>query len=227
MPIIPAIQDRLRLGFPKSGDEPLYRAVQQGCYLADHLFEGEPFLANLLGQDLRGHLRRVAISYQIDRYCNLGDLPWSTEMKPMPKGPWHWLEIKGTGSVAHVCRTEDKYAFPELADSRQDIRLELQTDLFNWMDRKPIVTALEDIPRLYAWLTFGVAQDGQVSHLCWASPAPASDDYIGHIDILDEIRRSGETPPVSPRPDPRDKLRLKDFVAESLIKKTDQASSDE
>lgn len=221
MPILPDIQDRLRLGFPKSGDVPLYRAVQEGCYLAKHLFEGESFLNNSLGQDIRGHLRRIGIAYQIDRYCNMGDLPWRTELKPMPWGPWHWLEIVGTRAVAHVCRTEDKDRFPEQADSRQDYRVRLQKDLFSYRDSKPLKEVLEEVPQLYAWLTCSVASDGRVQHLCWASPAADCDEYVGHINVLEEIARSGGgIPPVDQTPDPKEKLRLKDHVAEALSKRS-------
>jgi hypothetical protein len=132
MPIIPEIQDRLLLAFPKSANLQLARAVQEGSYLADHLFDGESFLNNQVGRDLRGHLRRVGIARQIELYCQRGDLPFITTMKPMPKGPWHWLEIKSTGAIAHVCRTDDVFAFPDEADSRQDVRLTLQTDLLSW-----------------------------------------------------------------------------------------------
>ena len=43
MPIIPEIQDRLLLAFPKSANAQLARAVQEDSYLADHLFDGESF----------------------------------------------------------------------------------------------------------------------------------------------------------------------------------------
>ena len=40
MPIIKEIQDRLTLAFPPSSNAALYRAVQEGSYLADHLYNG-------------------------------------------------------------------------------------------------------------------------------------------------------------------------------------------
>src|SRR5262245_18304296 len=79
MPIIPEIQDRLLLRFPRSCHIPLSRAVQEGSYLADHLIAGEPFLNNVLGRDIRGHIRRAGIGFQIDLYCQRGDLPFVTE----------------------------------------------------------------------------------------------------------------------------------------------------
>jgi len=218
LPIITEIQDRLDLAFPRSSDVKLFRAVQEGSYLADHLFSGETFLNNEVGRDLRGHIRRIGIAYQIKRYCEQGELPFLATMKLMPKGRWHWLEITSTGAVAHVCRTDDVMAFPDEAESRQDIRLTLQPTLFSWLnERKPMTKIIEEIPRLYAWLTFRVAQDGRLSHLCWASPDPECDSYIGHINILERIATvGGESQPVSEVPDPKDMLYFKDHVARAL-----------
>ncbi len=163
MPIIEEIQDRLTLAFPLSSNVALYRAVQEGSYLADHLYKGKSFLINEIGRDLRGHIRRIGISHQIESYCARGDLPFVAIMKPMPKGNWHWLEICATGALAHVCRTEDVDKFPHEADSRQDIRLRLQTDLLNWReDERDFSKIIRDIPKLYAWLTFRIAQDGRL-----------------------------------------------------------------
>lgn len=224
MAIIPEIQDRLTLAFPRSADVALFRAVQEGSYLADHLFEGEGFLNNAVGRDLRGHVRRIGIAHQIDLYCTRGDLPFLAAMKPMPKGRWHWLEIRATGALAHVCRTGDVMDFPDEADSRQDVRLSVQENLFTWMnDRKPIAAIIEEIPILYAWLTFRVGQDGRLSHLCWGAPAPDCDEYVGHINVLEQISKSGAAIPlVSTVADPKDKLRLRDDVERTLGKSEDK-----
>lgn len=222
MPIIKEVQDRLLLAFPRSSNVMLFRAVQEGSYLVSHLYEGEPFLKNNIGYDLYGHIRRAAIAYQIDQYCQRGDLPFVTEMKPMPRGPLHWLEITSTSAIAHVCRTDEPLAFPDEAESRQDYRLTLQTDLLSWLDKgqeKPIGKIIHEIPLLYSWLTFHVGSDGQVSHLCWVSPAADVDEYIAYIDVLDEIARSGDdVPSIAPTPDPKEKLRLRDHIAEQLEK---------
>src|ERR1019366_7175253 len=126
MPIIPEVQDRLRAAFPATTDAMVFRAVQEGSYHADHLFDGEPFLNNPIGRDLRGHVRRIGIAHQLNLYCGRGDLPWKADMKPMPQGRWHWLEIGADGAMAHVCRTDAVFEFPAEADSRQDFRLALQ-----------------------------------------------------------------------------------------------------
>ena len=222
MPIVPEIQDRLLLAFPRSSNVTLFRAVQEGSFLVSHLFEGESFLNNQIGHDLYGHIRRVAISYQIDQYCQRGDLPFVAQMKPMPRGPLHWLEITATGAIAHVCRTNEATAFPDEAESRQDYRLTLQGDLLSWVEgheEKSLGKIIKDIPKLYAWLTFRAGANGRVNHLCWGSPASDVDEWLAHIDVLEEITRAGgELPAIEPVQDPKEKLRLKDHIVEQLKK---------
>ncbi|KAF0105948.1 MAG: Uncharacterized protein FD144_152 [Rhodospirillaceae bacterium] len=83
-----------------------------------------------------------------------------------------------------------------------------------------MVEVLDEIPVLYAWLTFSIAKDGRVSHLCWASPAADCNEYVGLIDVLEEIERSGgKIPAVDSTPDPKEKIRLRDRVAETFSKK--------
>jgi hypothetical protein len=220
MSVIKGIQDRLTLAFPASSNAALYRAVQEGSYLADHLYSGESFLNNKIGRDLRGHIRRIGISHQIETYCARGDLPFVATMKPMPKGNWHWLEICATGALAHVCRTEDVDKFPYEADSRQDVRLRLQTDLLNWReDERDFSKIIREVPKLYSWLTFGIAQDGRISHLCWASPAVDTDEYIGHINVLEAVAKTeASKAEVSTVPDPKDSLRFKGHIEEAIAR---------
>jgi hypothetical protein len=225
MPIIPEIQDRLILAFPRSSNAMLFRAVQEGSFLADHLYDGESFLNNKIGRDLRGHIRRIGISNQIEKYCTRGDLPFVTSMKPMPKGNWHWLEIISTGALAHVCRTEDVFKFPDEAESRQDLRLSIQPDLLVWTAgrERELGKIIAEIPKLYTWLTFRIAQDGRISHLCWASPAADNDEWLAHINVSDDIAKSGSAPPPPPTtPDPKESLRLKDHVAQALEQAADK-----
>jgi len=218
--IIPEIQERLVLAFPKSSSLPLFRAVQEGIYLADHLIEGESILNNPLGRDVRGLIRRAGIAHQISAYCDRGDLPFLATMKAMPHGSWHWLEIASTGAVAHVCRTEDVDKFPYEAESRQDMRLTLQRDLLSWTpDDKPLGKIIQDIPKLYAWLTFRAAKNARLSHLCWASPAFDSDEWIAHINVLGQVGDQvdgGEE--ISSVPDPKERVKLKDHIAQALEK---------
>jgi hypothetical protein len=228
MPIIPEIQERLSLAFPRSSNALLLRAVQEGSYLADHLIGGESFLNSHIGRDMRGHIRRIGIAYQINRYCERGDLPFVSDIKPMPRGHWHWLEIIATGAIAHVCRTADVFKFPDEAESRQDLWLSLQPDLLSWMETpKSLGVIIREIPKLYAWLTFRIGQDGRVSHLCWGSPAADCDEWIAHINVAEEIAKTGEdSPPISAVPDPKDTLRLKDHVARALEKSDDKKAAE-
>jgi hypothetical protein len=217
MPIIAEIQDRLQLAFPHSSNVPLLRAVREGVLLANSHYDDEnSFLNNRIGMDIRGHMRRIGISYQIDRYCTRGDLPFVTTVKPMPKGNWHWLEIKSTGAFAHLCRTDDVFKFPVEADSRQDLRLTYQKNLFS-APGTSFGQLIKQIPQLYAWLTFKVGQDGTISHLCWASPAADSDEWLAHINVSRDVAESGATAePTQSVPDPAEKLRFKKHIADAL-----------
>jgi hypothetical protein len=222
MAILPEIQERLLLGYPTSSNLALSRAVQEGSFLSDHLYEGESFLNNSVGRDMRGHIRRIGISHQIELYCQRGDLPFVATMKPMPRGSWHWLEIRSTGSIAHVCRTNDELSFPDEAESRQDIRLALQGNLFSPPAPSPR-TIIKEVPQLYAWLMFRIGRNGLVNHLCWGSPAADCDEWIAHIDVMAEIAKSGVVvPSVSSAPDPKEKLRLKDHIVVALEKSGDK-----
>jgi len=222
MPIVPEIQDRLELAFPRSANVALYRAVQEGSFLASHLIAGDTSLNNEMGLDLHGHIRRVSISSQILRYCERGDLPFVSEIKRMPKGPLHWLEITSTGAFAHVCRVPEMRSFPDEAESRQDIRLVVQRDLLSWMDHgeeQSLGRIIKVIPRLYAWLTFHATTNGRIDRLAWASPAADVDEWLAYKNVIEEIGSAGgDLPPVAPTPDPKDKLRLRDEIAEQIEK---------
>lgn len=221
MPILPAIQERLLTAFPRSSNAPLMRAIQEGIYLADHLFDGESFLNCLVGRDLRGHMRRAGVSYQIKRCCERGDLSFITLEKQMPMGPWHWLEIRSTGAIAHICRTDDANRFPDQSESRQDYRLRLQTDLFAQEESADFGKIIKEIPTLYAWLIYRVGPGQQLSHLCWVSPAVDVDEYVGSINVLEAVTAVGIKPPPSTTPDPKDAVKLKDHIAASLEKAKD------
>lgn len=217
MTIIPEVQERMLTAFPKSSNAVLSRAVQEGVFVADQLFDGESFLNGLIGKDLRGHVRRAGISFQIKRYCERGDLPFLATEKQMPMGRWHWVEIKSTGAIAHVCRTDEPGGFPDETESRQDSRLRLQGDLLAWdPNKKDLGKIIQSIPQLYAWLTFRVGPAQQLSHLCWVSPAADVDVYVGQLDVLADAAKAGPIQAPQTTPDPKDAVRLKDHIAASL-----------
>jgi hypothetical protein len=223
MPIIPEVQERLLTAFPPSSNAALVRAVQEGIFLADQLFDGETFLGNAIGRDLRGHIRRAGVSFQIKKYCERGDLDFRAQEKEMPRGRWHWLEIQSTGAIAHICRTDDANSFPDETESRQDIRIKLQGDLFAWESEKTdFGKIIRDIPKLYSWMIYRVGVGQQLAHLCWVSPAADMDVYVGHIDVLKQVTALGHVPIASSVPDPKDKVKLKEHLADALEKSKDK-----
>jgi hypothetical protein len=127
------------------------------------------------------------------------------------------VEIQSTGAIAHVCRTDDPNSFPDESESRQDARLRLQGDLLTWdSSKKDFSKIIQSIPKLYAWLTFRVGPKQELSHLCWVSPAPDVDEYVGFIDVLAEASKSQPASPSTSAPDPKDAVKLKEHIAASL-----------
>ena len=211
MPIIPEVQERLRSLIPAETDRAVIRAVLEGIVLADSLFDKGMLLHEAMGHDLLGHVRRVGIAQKIKEHCQRGDIPLTAEIKLMPRGRWHWLEIHSVGLRAHMCRTDDVYCFPAEAESRQDPRLSIQGNLLSWAERhKSVRQIIREIPELYAWLTFRVVADGNLSHLCWCSPAPDVNEYIAMINLLEEAKRSSEPTPDPARPSPKDLLEFQE-----------------
>jgi hypothetical protein len=226
MPVIPEVQERLRNAVPAECDVPLVRASKEGLLLAADFFKDGMLLNFEMGRDLYGLIRRVCIAFQIREYCKRGDLPFKAQIVPMPKGPWHWLEIKAHGVLAHACRTVDVFSFPDEADSRQDYRLSIQPNLLSWAMRdKSMAQIVKEIPELYAWLTYRTSADGSLAHLCWCSPSPEKDDWLAHVNVLEEIKKSESDTSVAEASVPSATPRLRDEVLQALQandnKKTD------
>jgi hypothetical protein len=221
MPIIAEVQERLRNAFPAAFDAPLVRASKEGLLLAADFYKEGMLLNCEMGRDLHGYIRRVCIAIQIREYCKRGDLPFPAQIVPMPKGPWHWLEIKVPGVLAHACRTVDVFAFPDEAESRQDYRLSMQPNLLSWAARdKSMAQIVKEIPEIYAWLTYRASADGSLAHLCWGSPSPEKDDWLAHVNVLEEIKKDGSETPAEP-PVPPTKPRLRDEVLQALKQAND------
>jgi hypothetical protein len=226
MPIIPEVQERLRSLLPAEFDVDIVRAVREGVLIADSCFDQGMLLADEMGLDLKGHVRRVGIAHQLCEYSRRGALDLNVQMTRMPRGHWHWLEIRRAGLLAHMCRTDDIHRFPEEAESRQDPRLSIQGDLLSWAVRdKSMSQIIREIPELYAWLTYRVAADGSVSHICWCSPAPDENTYIAQINLLEEAKRSRELPPEPAHPSPKDMLRFQDAVQQLLERDKDSTKN--
>lgn len=219
---------RLRSAFPETIDLMLARTSQEGIWLADDLVANTPFLNNAIGNDLRGHFRRVGLMYQIHERCQRGDLPFDAQMKSMPHGNWHCLEILADGVWAHVCRTDSLFAFPEDTPNRQDSRLRSQLDLLSWEPGiVPFRQSIDEIPRIYAWLGFGAEKNGQLSHLFWGVPDAESDRWLGHEDILKGASISPVVADSAEPPDPKTRLRFREHVEAALEKDADDKKEKE
>lgn len=187
------LQQELDEAFPSSMDSPLIRGVREGVLLADTVLESTSFLKSTVGRDLRGHLRRAGVLHRLHEMAQQGNLPVETTMSKMPRGNWHWIEIKSKRFTAHVCRTDAADAFPDDSPTRQDDRLTNQFELFR--DTSTIVP----IRGYIAWLTFGVGDSGALAHLCWGMPNAEEDVWLARTNVLrraagSEVVVRAETP---------------------------------
>lgn len=217
--MISDIQQRLVTAFAPITDRALFRAVTEGALLADEHSSVSRFMSTPIGRDLRGHVRRAGVMYSIKEYCDRGDLPFWAEYRPMPKGAWHWLEIRSESVLAHYCRTEHALAFPDETPNRQDARLSNQIDLF---EQNVVVLRSE----LYAWLTAGANKDGALTHLCWGAPAANNDEWLGYRNVLASIASAPIEPPTPTPVSPKDKLRFRDHIQESLEKSNNEKNDE-
>lgn len=209
-------QTRLDAAFPASSDETVTRGAREGICLADDWLSGHPFLAGPLGRDIRGHVRRCGILFRIHEMAQAGDLPFASKLLPMPRGNWHWVELQSAGIKSHICRSESPTAYPEDTPTRQDERLVNQFD-FEFMP-KPVAA---DPQAMFAWLTYGIAFDGTLGHLCWAMPTSAGDAWLARTNVLvrlaDAAREANPETATKPL-----KLKFKDHIEEALNKDRNQ-----
>lgn len=212
------LQLRLAEAFPAETDAPLIRAFREGVLLADGLLDSEPFLQTLTGRDLRGHLRRAGILHRVFEACRVGDLPFDSSVRPMPRGHWHYLEIRSQLFVAHICRTEGIHAFPDDSLTHQEERIQNQGDLFS-PNILPLREEIRQARRLSAWLTFGGNVTGQLQHLCWAMPAFDNQEWLAHINILRRASASGAIDQAEPKYGSSVRLRFKEHIEELLAQR--------
>ena len=206
-------QQLLEEAFPAEHDRLLIAGAQQGILLANAALEHELFLKTVVGQDLRGHLRRAAVLFRIHEMCRAGELPFDAEMSRMPRGGGHWVELRSGQFKAHICRTEGPAAFPEDTPTRQDQRASNQFELRlddNVIRLRPEIPSSSE---KYAWLTFGAIAD-QLTHLCWGMPAARHDEWLARINIVRRAEELG-SPPTS-APSAKTVLRFRDHIEESL-----------
>ena len=211
-------QTRLDAAFPAVADENVARGVREGIVLADDWLKSHPFLSGPLGRDIRGQVRRCGILFRIHEMARAGDLPFSSSLSPMPRGNWHWVELTSGGITSHICRSEGPAAFPEDTPTRQDERLVNQLN-FDFIPR-PVE---DNDSAMFAWLTYSVAFDGTLGHLCWAMPAAAGDVWLARTNIL--VRLAEAAREADPETASKSlKLRFKDHIEDAL---TDRDSDQE
>lgn len=214
-------QEQLDDAFPASADAALMRCVSQAVMLSADVMEHEPFFNSLIGGDIRGHVRRAAVLFNVHESCRTGDLPFNSEMTRMPLGGGHWVELRSGTFRAHICRTEGPTSFPEETPTRQDQRLSNQLEL----DLDPVVVPIRpavSLHEMYAWLTFG-ASGRELTHLCWGMPEAGRNAWLARSNVM---RRLG-TIEVEPAPAPAAALRLRfrDHIEEALRRDDEQSDA--
>lgn len=213
------LQDQLDEAFPPSSDANVIRGVTEGVMLADKTLDSETYLKSFVGQDLRGHIRRAGILFRLHQMATAGDLPFESVMSQMPRGNWHWIELRSKNFTSHVCRTEGPDLFPVDSPTRQDDRLTNQGDLFK--DNSEIVP----IKGFVTWLTFGLGDSGALGHLCWGMPNATDDVWLARTNITRRARES-EIVVKFESPAPKTELKFRDHVEEALKGKDDDAEKD-
>jgi len=209
-----SFQAQLDEAFPASSDASVIRGVTEGIMLADKTLENEPFLKSLVGQDLRGHIRRSGILYRLHQMAAEGDLPFEANMSQMPRGNWHWVELRSKSFTAHVCRTDGPSLFPTDTPTRQDDRLTNQADLF------ADTSAIVPINGYTAWLTFGVGDGRALGHLCWGMPNAKEDVWLARTNILRRVAQR-EIVDKAESPTPLKTLKFRDHIEEALKSKNE------
>ncbi len=208
-------QDLLDAAFPPETDASIIRGVSEGILLADSTMDSVGFLKSLVGLDLRGHIRRAGILFRLHHMALSGDLPFASTMAKMPRGNWHWVEIRSENFTSHVCRTDGPDLFPVDTPTRQDDRLTNQGDLFK--DASSVVP----IKGYMAWLTFGVGDSGALGHLCWGMPNAKEDVWLARTNVIRRAQESDVVVPVE-TPAPITELRFREHVEEALKAKDEE-----
>lgn len=208
--------ERLNGAFPRTAWPIIVRGLGEGIGLADDVRKNTPFLSNLAGKDLRGHIRRAGIMFRLDQMCRHGDLPFTAKMGPMPVGSWHWLNIYAPGVIAHLARTDEPADLPEDTKNRQPQRARNQYELYE--DRRVIYPA--EFNELYAFITFGATRHGDLTHAVIGLPCSDNQGWLARENILDASREAGFVPSRPTPPDPLDRTRFREHV-ESVLRDQD------
>ena len=219
--MIGSFQDQLDEAFPLGTDAALVRCVSQAILLASDVMDNEPFLGSLIGGDIRGHVRRAAVLFNVHECCRAGDLPFASEMTRMPLGGGHWVELRSGAFRAHICRTDGPIAFPEETPTRQDQRLSNQLE-FN-LDPVVVPFRAPAAAEMYAWLTFG-ATGRDLTHLCWGMPEAGRNSWLARINVINRVGTVEAEPAQAPTS--AVVLRFRDHIEEALRKDEEESDSD-
>lgn len=205
----------LKTAFPSSTWATIVRGQREGVALADDVRRSTPFLASLLGGDLRGQIRRLGVMHRLQELCKAGELPFVATIEDMPHGTWHWLNLRSGNFVAHLARTDSAGRVPEDTKNRQHMLVKNSADLFS--DRKivPISELVSKVDRFYAYLTFGAAPSGALTHSILGMAASDELEWLGRHNLMDAASEaSAPTPDPAPKFDPRDRLKFRRHIEE-------------
>lgn len=214
---------RLLQAFPTDTYANTIRALREGVAAADDAIKGIPLLDTPVGRDCRGLVRRAGILHRFEAMCKAGDLPFSCDMAPMPRGNWHWLNIQSEGVIGHIVRTEKPNSFPEDTPNRQDQRARNQGDLFD----NPDVVPIESL-KLYAWLCYRATPNGALAHAFWNMPSAGQegkeDAWLARVNLMNVmVPRKSEDLDRPAKVDPRARMKLKEIATDLVKKKNDKA----
>jgi hypothetical protein len=210
--------------YPEATWPILTRAIREAIKIADNVRLSTPFLATLVGHDLRGLMRRAALMWRIQMLCKSKELPFEAHEIPNPhtNGTSHLLTVISKKIELHIVRTEEAGAFPVDAQIRQDSRASNGADLFRDGKLIPLHVALESVPQLYGWLMWGATSRGELTHFGLGMPEHKEDEWLTYVDVLTQVtakeaRRSGASKEeASSKPNPALLLKFREEIARSL-----------
>jgi len=206
--------------YPEPTWPTLARGVAETITIADKVRLSTPFLATLVGRDLRGLLRRAALMWRIQMLCKSKELPFEASEITNTVGTSHLLQVRSKKVELHIVRTEEPGAFPVEAQIRQDNRASNDADLFRDGKLLPLHTVIESIPRLYGWIMWGATPKGELTHFALGMPEPERDEWLTYVDVLTPVRAAEIAPSVpaakSSKPDPTLLLKFRAEIASAL-----------
>jgi hypothetical protein len=210
----------IRSAFPATVDISILRVVAQGVALADDTRRNTSWLSSLIGDDLRGNLRRAATMWSFKQACQSGELPFEAIEIANSNRSSHLLQINSGKFEAHIVRTESDRSFPRDAIIRQDKSLTNEPDLFKDGQLDPLDIQTQRTFPYYAWLSFNADIVGNLTHVGWAMPSAEKKEILGFVQVLRTDAQRGEFSSFDehspPRPDPMARARFRADVEQAL-----------